>query len=486
MLKLSSVGNSCTVSSVRLQVPAAPQQRPCLSAHPAASKSCHKGHRGSETLRRELRSVLNKYAFWVGKHRTTWGASCKLFSRKGRFIPSGSSTGTQAWQPFSTRRADVPRSRKLKWGGCEAPGSPSWRKAKVAAPAAVWHRGLISFPCPLPLHSWQRELIKIRNHLVMWTNSLQCFRCFQKGSGSTADAMVKSVPSELGTYTTCSERKEQRKNPLAQATMQQCKLLPRLNAKRTQTSPGQKDVTGREQNTAAAPSSAALPSMGTFQSSSAWICTTHPALASCWHRAGSVHQTTRAPKGPILPLLGPGKTHCPPHEAPVCTAWQLQCKLIPHSKQIKKMPHTTQQQAWALLWEESAPERWGRRLWGICISLYLWQTALLACRIPGKAVLLQEDLWGHSPSGSHKAVPPPFTLGFPISDCMKIHWRNNRATRIFRGTRPPPATSPGEPVGKVRASKLYKPGWERQMNTRRQWNPAADSNSCSTFKNAKN
>lgn len=71
---------------------------------------------------------------------------------------------------------------------------------------------------------------------------------------------------------------------------------------------------------------------------------------------------------------------------------------------------------------------------------------------------LQEDLWGHSPSGSHKAVPPPFTLGFPISDCMKIHWRNNRATRIFRGTRPPPATSPGEPVGKVRASKLYKPG----------------------------
>lgn len=83
--------------------------------------------------------------------------------------------------------------------------------------------------------------------------------------------MVKSVPSELGTYTTCSERKEQRKNPLAQATVQQCKLLPRLNAKGTQTSPGQKDVTGREQNTAAAPSSAALPSMGTFQSGSAWI-----------------------------------------------------------------------------------------------------------------------------------------------------------------------------------------------------------------------
>lgn len=309
MPKLSSVGNSCTVSSVRLQVPAAPQQWPCLSAHPGASKSCHKGHRGSETLRRELRSVPDKYAFWVGKHRTTWGASCKLFSRKGRFIPSRSSTGTQAWQPFSTRRADVPRSRKLKWGGCEAPGSPSWRKAKVAAPAAVWHWGLISFPCPLPLHSWQRELIKIRNHLVIWTNSLQCFRCFQKGSGSTADAMVKSVPSELGTYTTCSERKEQRKNPLAQATVQQCKLLPRLNAKGTQTSPGQKDVTGREQNTAAAPSSAALPSMGTFQSSSAWICTTRPALASCWHRAGFVHQTTRAPKGPILPLLGPGKTH---------------------------------------------------------------------------------------------------------------------------------------------------------------------------------
>lgn len=51
--------------------------------------------------------------------------------------------------------------------------------------------------------------------------------------------------------------------------------------------------------------------------------------------------------------------------------------------------------------------------------------------------------WGHTALRNPRGPSPPFTLGFPINNCMKIHCRNSRATRIFRGTSPPLATSPG-------------------------------------------
>lgn len=292
---LSSPGLSCTVSSTRLQVPAAPQLWPCLSAQPGANNSCRKDtvdwkrwgenpdlcrtRMPSEWESTGLRGVHHA-SFSQEKEGSSAGAAQEHKLGSHSLHDEQTCLGAESWS-----------------GGIWGSRVSQLTQGKGCSTSCCMRSNFL--PLPPSITQLTKGAIKIRKHLIIWTNSsLQCFRCFQKGSGSVVDVMVKFMPSELGTLTTCSGRKEQRQNPLAQATMQQGKLLPRLNAKRIQLHQGRKMVQDKNKT----PQWHQAVQHYLPRAHSVWICTTYQL-----QQAADCHDTDTDPglftKPHVLPKV---------------------------------------------------------------------------------------------------------------------------------------------------------------------------------------